>query len=90
MWFRSFFLTKFDHFQTVQEVGEAMMTSLKVDKNGACYAVMPDSPLIEFPNELNGFMFAVVGAARFVRNLVLIHLLGFNPAFTTLNGIESV
>ena len=51
---------------------------------------MPDTPLIEFPNELNGFMFAVVGAARFVRNLVLIHLLGFNPAFTTLNGIESV
>ena len=51
---------------------------------------MPDTPLIEFPNELNGFMFAVVGAARFVRNLLLIHLLGFTQAFTTLNRIETV
>ena len=49
---------------------------------------MPDTPLIEFPNELNGFMFAVVGAARFVRNLLLIHLLGFNPAFKHLLGLR--
>ena len=62
MWFRSFFLTKFDHFQTVQEVGEAMMTSLKVDKNGACYAVMPDSPLIEFPNYRTSYGYMVKGS----------------------------
>ena len=37
-------------FQTVEEVGEAMMTSLKIDKNGTVLSVMPDSPLIEYPN----------------------------------------
>jgi hypothetical protein len=34
----------------VEEVGQAMMTSMKVDKNGAVFSIMPDSPLIEFPN----------------------------------------
>ena len=43
----------------MQEVGEAMMTSLKVDKNGACYAVMPDSPLIEFPNYRTSYGYMV-------------------------------
>jgi hypothetical protein len=36
--------------KTVEEVGQAMMTSMKVDKNGAVFSIMPDSPLIEFPN----------------------------------------
>ncbi len=43
----------------MQEVGEAMMTSLKVDKNGACYAVMPDVPLIEFPNYRTNYGYLV-------------------------------
>ena len=34
----------------MEEVGQAMMTSMKVDKNGAVFSIMPDSPLIEFPN----------------------------------------
>jgi hypothetical protein len=61
-------------FQTVQEVGEAMMTSLKVDKNGACYAVMPDSPLIEFPNYRTNYGYLVkkvlYASGRF-ENLIL-------------------
>jgi hypothetical protein len=46
-------------FQTVEEVGEAMMTSLKMDKNGAVFAIMPDSPLIEFPDYKTSYGYLV-------------------------------
>lgn len=36
---------------TVNEVGEALMESLKQDKNGAVYVVMSDMPLIEYPHD---------------------------------------
>jgi hypothetical protein len=44
----------------VEEVGEAMMTSLKIDKNGAVYSIMPDSPLIEYPNYKTNYGYLVI------------------------------
>lgn len=35
---------------TAQEVGQAMITALDKDKDGACYLIYPDVPLIDFPN----------------------------------------
>ena len=36
------------------------------DKQAAVYSVMPDMPLIEYPNELNGVLLGVVAAAKIV------------------------
>lgn len=45
---------------TVEEVGEAFIQSIYKDKNAAVYAVLPDMPLIEYPNEQTGFLLAVI------------------------------
>lgn len=44
---------------TVEEVGEAFVQSMVKDKNGAVYAVFPDTPLIEFPDNQSEFTIAV-------------------------------
>lgn len=51
---------------TVEEVGEAFMQSLHIDKNGAVYAVFPDTPLIEFPDNQSEMTIAVGILAMFV------------------------
>lgn len=51
---------------TVEEVGEAMMTSLKIDKNGAVYSIMPDSPLIEYPNYKTNYGYLVITMAKYI------------------------
>eukprot|EP00095_Tigriopus_kingsejongensis_P001086 maker-scaffold193_size270907-snap-gene-0.11 protein:Tk01086 transcript:maker-scaffold193_size270907-snap-gene-0.11-mRNA-1 annotation:"15-hydroxyprostaglandin dehydrogenase" len=46
---------------TPEEVGETLITVLEKDKNGACYLVFPDIPLVDFPNcNENLFAFSVV------------------------------
>ena len=37
-------------FLTFEEVGAAMMHSMKKDVNGACYFIFPDLPIIEVPD----------------------------------------
>ena len=37
-------------FLTLEEVGEAMMHSMKKDVNGACYFIFPDLPVIDVPD----------------------------------------
>ena len=37
-------------FLTFEEVGAAMMHSMKKDVNGACYFIYPDIPIIEVPD----------------------------------------
>eukprot|EP00095_Tigriopus_kingsejongensis_P011268 maker-scaffold526_size146413-snap-gene-0.27 protein:Tk11268 transcript:maker-scaffold526_size146413-snap-gene-0.27-mRNA-1 annotation:"15-hydroxyprostaglandin dehydrogenase" len=46
---------------TSEEVGETLITILKKDKNGACFFVFPDIPLVEFPNSNEALLaFAIV------------------------------
>ena len=42
---------------SVEEVGDAFMQSLSLDKNGAVYVIFPDVPLIEFANIRNQFFY---------------------------------
>jgi hypothetical protein len=57
----------------VEEVGQAMMTSMKVDKNGAVFSIMPDSPLIEFPNYRTTYGYLVSFGLGFGQILSRIH-----------------
>ena len=51
---------------TADEVAEAAMESLRLDRTGACYVIFPDAPLIEMPHMGNGiFVFAAFLARVF-------------------------
>ncbi|TRY67484.1 hypothetical protein TCAL_09239 [Tigriopus californicus] len=50
---------------TVEEVGKSLLTALEKDKDGACYLIFPDVPLIDFPN-CNENLFALSVAAGWI------------------------
>ncbi len=55
----------------VEEVGSALMTSLKADRNGRCYGIFPDAPLMEIPEPNLPVFGAFVLAAKVLRFLGL-------------------
>ena len=46
-----------------------MDACLRLDKNGACYGIFPDSPLLELPNLNKGLFAAMVVAGKVVAAL---------------------
>ena len=62
---------------TREEVGDAFMQSLQLDKNGAVYAIFPDVPLIEYPSIRNPFFYFVVAMAKVAARF---NIQNFTPA----------
>ena len=56
-------------FLTFEEVGEAMMHSLKKDVSGACYFISPDMPIIHVPDTGVIHMTMLVLVGKFVAAL---------------------
>ena len=54
---------------TVGEVGDAMLKTLELDKNGAVYVIFPDVPLIEYTNVRNNAFYAHVAVAKIAGRL---------------------
>ena len=54
---------------TIQEIGDAFMTMLKQDVNGACMLALPDAPLMEMPNLSPKFVLALAMAGRLLNAL---------------------
>ena len=50
----------------MEDVGNAMLKSLEYDKDGALYAVFPDQPLIQWPDDESFRFFSVVLANKFI------------------------
>ena len=59
---------------TVEDVGNAMLISLEYDKDGALYAVFPDQPLIQWPDDESFRFFSLVLANKFIGSRLNIEL----------------
>jgi len=59
---------------TVNEIGDAMKKSLQYDKDGAVYAILPDMPLIEWPDDESARFMSIVMANMMVGSRLNIEL----------------
>ena len=67
---------------TVEEVGDSLIQSLKLDKNGAVYVIFPDVPLIEFTNIRNHFFYFQVSICCTIQMETSIFELFANPRYS--------
>ena len=68
----------------MEELGQALVESLRLDKNGATLAVVPDLPLLDVPNGT-----AILMRAYFVAGTLMARC-GFEPAVLGLGTVAAV